>query len=125
VFDGPAALAAIEAQPFDLIILDIMLPEMDELEVLRRSRDGDIPTIFLTARSGLSDRVAGLSMGADDWRPMNSSSGRSWRRSTRWRSRSRRADGNSYPCCGNWKNKRQRGVKGDGSRFGFPSARAA
>ncbi|XID91440.1 response regulator transcription factor [Paenibacillaceae bacterium WGS1546] len=65
VFDGPAAVAEIQASSYDLILLDIMLPGLDGFEVLRTTQD--IPTIFLTARSGLTDRLKGLTMGADDY----------------------------------------------------------
>lgn len=68
-FTGPEALAAVaEAQP-DLVLLDIMLPEMDGLEVCRRLR-ADFPLLYimmLTARSEEMDRVVGLEVGADDY----------------------------------------------------------
>jgi two-component system response regulator MprA len=56
--DGPSALAAARDNPPDLVILDVMLPGLDGVEVLRR---------LLTARDGVSDRVAGLDAGADDY----------------------------------------------------------
>ncbi|MBW5445352.1 response regulator [Cohnella sp. CFH 77786] len=65
VFDGKAAITEIERQTYDLILLDVMLPELDGFQVLETIRN--IPTIFLTARSSLSDRVKGLTMGADDY----------------------------------------------------------
>jgi DNA-binding response OmpR family regulator len=67
--DGPSALAAAEAQPPDLVILDLMLPGIDGLEVCRRlrSRRPDLPVIMLTARGEESDRVLGLEVGADDY----------------------------------------------------------
>ena len=67
-FDGPSALAmAKEAVP-DLVILDIMLPGMDGLEVCRRLRQGSIvPILMLTARAEEIDRVLGLELGADDY----------------------------------------------------------
>ncbi len=65
VFDGKAAIAEIQGRTYDLIILDIMLPELDGFEVFRKIRD--TPTIFLTARNSLSDRIKGFSMGADDY----------------------------------------------------------
>jgi two-component system, OmpR family, alkaline phosphatase synthesis response regulator PhoP len=65
VFDGKAALSEIERQAFDLILLDVMLPELDGFQVFERIQS--IPTIFLTARNSLSDRVKGLTMGADDY----------------------------------------------------------
>jgi len=68
VFDGPSALeAATDAAP-DLIILDIMLPSMDGLEVCRRLRQRSIvPILMLTARAQEIDRVLGLELGADDY----------------------------------------------------------
>ena len=53
----------------DAIVLDIMLPDMDGLEVLRRIRsaDPDVPVVFLTARDAVEDRVAGLTAGGDDY----------------------------------------------------------
>ena len=66
--DGVRALElATEGEP-DLIVLDIMLPGMDGLQVCRRLRqESDVPIIMLTARDAISDRVAGLDMGADDY----------------------------------------------------------
>ena len=68
VFDGPSALeTATDAAP-DLIILDIMLPGMDGLEVCRRLRQRSIvPILMLTARAEEIDRVLGLELGADDY----------------------------------------------------------
>lgn len=65
VYDGLTAIAEIEAHTYDLIILDIMLPELDGFEVFNKVHE--TPTIFLTARSSLSDRINGFSMGADDY----------------------------------------------------------
>lgn len=65
VFDGNDAAELLEEKNFDLIILDIMLPGADGYEVLGQA-DG-IPVIFLTARSELSDKLRGLSRGADDY----------------------------------------------------------
>jgi len=65
VFDGKAAVSEIQDHTYDLIILDIMLPELDGFEVFKKV--DKIPTIFLTARSSLSDRIKGFSMGADDY----------------------------------------------------------
>ncbi len=64
-FDGREALAFIEQQAFDLILLDVMLPVLDSFDVFERING--IPTIFLTAKNSLSDRVKGLNMGADDY----------------------------------------------------------
>lgn len=53
---------------FDLILLDIMLPELNGMEVLRRlRRSSSVPVIMLTARDGVSDKVSGLDLGADDY----------------------------------------------------------
>lgn len=66
---GDDADTALRTQPFDLVILDIGLPEVDGLEVLRRlrKRKSRIPVLLLTARDGLEDRVQGLNLGADDY----------------------------------------------------------
>jgi DNA-binding response OmpR family regulator len=68
VSDGQKALDYLAGQAPDLVILDLMLPKVDGLEVTSwlRSR-GDIPIIMLTARREESDRIAGLEMGADDY----------------------------------------------------------
>ena len=66
--DGQAALEAIERQPPDLVVLDLMLPHVDGLEIARRLRaQGDTPIIMLTARREESDRITGLETGADDY----------------------------------------------------------
>lgn len=65
---GTAALAAARERPPDLVVLDIMLPGVDGLEVARRLRSAsDVPIIMLTARDAVPDRVAGLEAGADDY----------------------------------------------------------
>src|SRR5690348_13663470 len=70
VGDGNAALVAARERPPDLVLLDIMLPSLDGMEVARRLRAGsDIPIIMLTARESVADRVAGLESGADDYLP--------------------------------------------------------
>jgi len=67
-FDGPGALAQFDAWQPDLVILDLMLPGLDGLEVARRIRKrSDVPIIMLTARGAEADRVAGLELGADDY----------------------------------------------------------
>lgn len=63
--DGEEALSVLERSHIDLILLDIMLPGKDGFEVKRLT--ADIPTIFLTARDGLSDRITGFNLGADDY----------------------------------------------------------
>ncbi|MEU7402778.1 response regulator transcription factor [Streptomyces sp. NPDC044948] len=66
--DGPAALTRADAHRPDLVVLDLMLPGMDGLEVCRRLRDrGPVPVIMLTARGDEDDRVLGLEVGADDY----------------------------------------------------------
>lgn len=69
--DGVEALESIEREQPDLIILDVMMPRMDGLEVCRNLRGSgyDRPILVLTARDGVSDRVAGLDAGADDYLP--------------------------------------------------------
>ncbi len=66
VYDGEAVFDVLEKQPFDLILLDIMLPKLDGFEVLREL-GADTPVIFLTARGAVEDRVKGLKLGADDY----------------------------------------------------------
>lgn len=66
--DGPLGLHLARTQPFDLIILDLMLPGMDGIELCRRIREeSDIPILMLTARNEEADRVRGLNLGADDY----------------------------------------------------------
>src|SRR2546425_4907096 len=66
--DGLSALRLIRAAEPDLVVLDVMLPELDGLAVARLAREEtDIPILMLTARSGLSERIAGLESGADDY----------------------------------------------------------
>jgi two-component system, OmpR family, response regulator ArlR len=66
--DGRAALAVFESTPPDIILLDIMLPELSGLEVLRRIRKTSrVPVILLTARGETYDKVNGLNAGADDY----------------------------------------------------------
>ena len=68
--DGAAALRAIDdAQP-RLVVLDLMLPEIDGLTVIRRARaQGDVPILVLSARGAVGDRIVGLAEGADDYLP--------------------------------------------------------
>jgi two-component system response regulator MprA len=66
--DGRQALDMAREQPPDLVVLDLMLPGIDGLEVARRLRAAsDVPIIMLTARDAIPDRVAGLEAGADDY----------------------------------------------------------
>jgi two-component system OmpR family response regulator/two-component system response regulator QseB len=69
VRDGRSAGTALAAEQFDLVLLDLGLPQRDGLEILRemRSRHNQTPVIVLTARDALQDRVAGLDAGADDY----------------------------------------------------------
>ena len=68
VEDGEHALVRAENQPPDLVLLDVMLPGIDGLEVARRLRAGSgVPILMLTAREGLDDRIEGLDSGADDY----------------------------------------------------------
>ena len=64
---GKYALQLVQAQGFDLIVLDLGLPDMDGLEVLRHLRHQKIalPILILTARDGVTDRIEGISLGAD------------------------------------------------------------
>ena len=69
-YDGVAALAQIQALDPLLVVLDLMLPEMDGLAVVRAVRErGDTPIIILSARGTTSDRITGLGLGADDYLP--------------------------------------------------------
>ena len=67
--DGRSALQRLQAEPFDLVILDLMLPGMDGLELCRRLRaqPNYLPILMLTAKSSELDRVLGLEVGADDY----------------------------------------------------------
>lgn len=64
-FDGKEALECLADKRFDLMILDIMLPKEDGFSVMRQAKGQ--PTIFLTARDSLNDRMTGFSLGADDY----------------------------------------------------------
>jgi DNA-binding response OmpR family regulator len=66
--DGRQALERFDEQPFDLVVLDLMLPRVDGLEVCRRLRSrSSVPIIMLTAKSEEIDKVVGLELGADDY----------------------------------------------------------
>ena len=68
VYDGEEALNYLETENYDGVILDIMMPVLDGLEVCRQVRKiSDIPIIMVTARTEEIDRVLGLNMGADDY----------------------------------------------------------
>ena len=65
--DGLSACDLLEREPFDLVLLDIMLPGADGYEVLNYCRALEVPVIFLTAKGTLEDRVRGLRLGAEDY----------------------------------------------------------
>ena len=66
---GPTAVSTAREFRPDVVVLDMMLPDFDGMEVLRRMRltDPDVPVLFLTARDSVEDRVAGLTAGGDDY----------------------------------------------------------
>jgi DNA-binding response OmpR family regulator len=68
-FDGPSGLAAARGPGVDAVVLDVMLPGMDGVEVCRtlRREGNDVPVVLLTARGAVTERVAGLDAGADDY----------------------------------------------------------
>ncbi len=74
-FDGAAALNAIQNEYFDLIIMDVMLPEMDGISVTKTIRisNNEVPILILSAKNSSADRVLGLKKGADDYltKPFN------------------------------------------------------
>ncbi|CAJ1505353.1 response regulator transcription factor [[Mycobacterium] kokjensenii] len=67
--DGAAAIAAAKAERPDAVVLDVMLPDMSGLDVLTRLREINplLPVLFLTAKDGVEDRIAGLAAGGDDY----------------------------------------------------------
>ncbi len=68
VRDGAAALAAVARDPIDLVVLDLMLPKVDGLDVCRRIRaESKVPIIMLSAKNEESDKILGLGLGADDY----------------------------------------------------------
>jgi two-component system OmpR family response regulator len=69
VMDGDTAIEAANAEAYDLALLDLGLPELDGLEVLRclRKTGRAVPVIIVTARDGIDDRICGLDLGADDY----------------------------------------------------------
>ncbi len=64
-YDGLSAIELIQSAKLDLVILDVMLPGLSGFDLIKLI--GDIPVIFVTAKSGLEDRLKGLSLGADDY----------------------------------------------------------
>lgn len=68
--DGESALAALAEHPTDVVVLDVMMPGLDGLAVIKRIREtSDIPVLFLSARERVRDRIAGLDAGGDDYLP--------------------------------------------------------
>lgn len=69
--DGEEALIFLKDYKYDVVVLDIMLPKVDGLEVLRRARKDGVhtPIILLTAKSTIEDKITGLDLGADDYLP--------------------------------------------------------
>lgn len=67
--DGASALHALQTEEFDLVVLDLGLPRLDGIELLKRLRGGgaSLPVLILTARDATEDRIAGLDAGADDY----------------------------------------------------------
>ena len=75
VQDGWLGVGRVTAEPWDLVILDVMLPRMDGFEVLKRIRTHSaVPVLMLTARGDESDRIVGLEIGADEYVPKTFSS---------------------------------------------------
>ena len=67
-YDGATGLAALQADPPDLVILDVKMPRMDGMEVLRRLRQtSEVPVIFLTSKDEEIDEILGFNLGADDY----------------------------------------------------------
>ncbi|SCH43824.1 Transcriptional regulatory protein walR [uncultured Clostridium sp.] len=66
-YDGLAAVDILDKKPYDLVLLDIMLPGADGYEIMDYIAPLEIPVIFLTAKASVADRVKGLRMGADDY----------------------------------------------------------
>lgn len=67
VYDGMAAADLLDETVYDLILLDVMLPNVDGFELMEYIRPLGIPVIFLTAKNSVNDRVRGLRMGAEDY----------------------------------------------------------
>ena len=67
VYDGMTATEKIESNRYDLILLDIMLPDIDGYDLIEYIKQFDIPVIFVTAKTSVPDRVKGLKLGAEDY----------------------------------------------------------
>lgn len=67
VYDGAQAADMLEKNRYDLVLLDIMLPEYDGFELMEYIKPMEIPVIFITARGSINDRVKGLRAGAEDY----------------------------------------------------------
>lgn len=67
--DGKTGFEALDAAPYDAVVLDLTLPKMDGMDILQqwRKRNHDIPVLILTARDSLDQRISGLKQGADDY----------------------------------------------------------
>ena len=70
-YDGEKALEMLAVNPYDLVILDLMLPEKDGLDICKdiRRKNMDVPVLMVTARGSVKDKVTGLNSGADDYLP--------------------------------------------------------
>src|SRR5215467_6167010 len=69
VTNGAEAVSSARVTPPDLVVLDVMLPDLDGFEVIRRMREGGVrtPVVFLTARDSTDDKIRGLTLGGDDY----------------------------------------------------------
>ncbi|MNI34272.1 Sensory transduction protein regX3 [compost metagenome] len=67
VYDGLSALALLQREKFDLILLDVMIPQMDGFTLMEKIKPYQTPVIFLTAKNSVYDKVNGLKLGADDY----------------------------------------------------------
>jgi two-component system response regulator RegX3 len=102
--DGRAGLEAAAKGRYDVLVLDVMLPEMSGFDVIRRLREAGVatPTILLTARGGEADRVKGLELGADDYvtKPFALAELLARVAAQLRRARMDRGDGESFDACG-------------------------